>query len=89
MAREGSSIVKCAVAAQPSPDWPIREQPLRYGYSSGLLGGGGFNTPSQKSGWTWMNGRIPAAYPSYQTPEVLWMERFRGSGIIGRFDQLQ
>ena len=45
--------------------------------------------PSQDAGWRWMNGRIPAAYPSYQTPEVLWMERFWSSGVIGRFDRLE
>lgn len=65
-----------------------------YYYSAGLGGGGGVGGigggfPTQDSGWRWMNGRIPAAYPAYQTPEVLWMERFWTSPFIGRFDRLQ
>jgi hypothetical protein len=55
---------------------------------------GYFGTPpgttlSQDSGWRWLNGRIPAAYPSDRTPEVLWMERFWNSTLIGRIDQLE
>ncbi len=44
---------------------------------------------SQDSGWTWLNGRIPAPYPSDRTPEVLWMERFWSRTLIGRIDQME
>ncbi len=42
-------------------------------------------SPSQDSGWTWLNGRIPAPFPTDRTPEVLWMERFWNSALIGSF----
>jgi hypothetical protein len=53
--------------------------------SWGYFGNPPGTTSSQDSGWTWLNGRIPAAFPSDRTPEVLWMERFWNSTLIGAF----
>lgn len=52
--------------------------------SWGYYGNPPGSTPSQDSGWRWLNGRIPAPFPADRTPEVLWMERFWNSTLIGQ-----